>query len=470
MVANTARFGTEKALEPLNRVHRAGTHLLGLINQVLDLSKIEAGKLELNPSSVNLAPLIDDVVGTARQLAEQNKNRLVIEAQQNLGAMTVDPMRLRQILLNLLSNACKFTKQGEVALRVRKIADGRDWIEFAVADTGIGMTAEQQAKLFEEFAQAESSTARRYGGTGLGLAITRKLARMMGGDVTVQSEAGKGSVFTVRLPGSGAGAASATDARPQGRDCVLVIDDDLTARELIAEHLKAEGFSVTTAPGGLEGLKLAKELRPIAITLDVMMPDLDGWSVLAALRQDADLAEIPVIMVSILDEQRRAASLGAAGYLTKPIERERLRRLIGRFRVPARPTRVLLVEDDADQRERLRGWLDGAQWALHEAANGREALTRVQAEKPDVILLDLMMPEMDGFAVVAALQKEPRWSDIPVIVVTARDLDAKDRARLNSGVQSVLVKETFRPAELVDRIRRLARSKPQVESGMEAAS
>jgi GAF domain-containing protein/CheY-like chemotaxis protein len=471
MVTNAPRFGTEKALEPLNRVHRAGTHLLGLINQVLDLSKIEAGKLELNPTVVNLPPLIDEVVGTARQLAEQNKNRLVVEAPEKLGTVTVDPMRLRQILLNLLSNACKFTKQGEVALRVRKIADGRDWIEFAVADTGIGMTAEQQAKLFEEFAQAESSTAQRYGGTGLGLAITRKLARMMGGDVTVQSESGKGSVFTVRLPASGASrAASSTEAPPQAGDCVLVIDDDLTARELIAEHLKAEGFSVTTAPGGLEGLKLAKELRPIAITLDVMMPDLDGWSVLAALRQDAELAEIPVIMVSILDEQRRAASLGAAGYLTKPIERERLRRLVGRFRVPARPTRVLLVEDDADQRERLRGWLDGAQWALQEAANGREALARVQAEKPDVILLDLMMPEMDGFAVVAALQKEPRWSDIPVIVVTARDLDAKDRERLNSGVQSVLVKETFRPAELVERIRRLARSKPQVESGMEAAS
>jgi adenylate cyclase len=438
---------------------------------VLDLSKIEAGKLELNPTVVNLPPLIDEVVGTARQLAEQNKNRLVVEAPEKLGTVTVDPMRLRQILLNLLSNACKFTKQGEVALRVRKIADGRDWIEFAVADTGIGMTAEQQAKLFEEFAQAESSTAQRYGGTGLGLAITRKLARMMGGDVTVQSESGKGSVFTVRLPASGASrAASSTEAPPQAGDCVLVIDDDLTARELIAEHLKAEGFSVTTAPGGLEGLKLAKELRPIAITLDVMMPDLDGWSVLAALRQDAELAEIPVIMVSILDEQRRAASLGAAGYLTKPIERERLRRLVGRFRVPARPTRVLLVEDDADQRERLRGWLDGAQWALQEAANGREALARVQAEKPDVILLDLMMPEMDGFAVVAALQKEPRWSDIPVIVVTARDLDSQDRERLNSGVQSVLVKETFRPAELVERIRRLTRSKPQVESGMEAAS
>jgi len=472
MVTNAARFGTEKAAEPLKRVHRAGQHLLGLINQVLDLSKIEAGKLELNPESVNLAPLIDEVVGTARQLAQQNKNNLVVEAQEKLGALTVDPMRLRQILLNLLSNACKFTTQGEVALRVRKVVDGRNWVEFAVADTGIGMTAEQQAKLFEEFTQADSSTARRYGGTGLGLAITRKLARMMGGDVTVASEPGKGSVFTVRLPGRAEPAARSTinGGRPPSNDCVLVVDDDATARELIADQLKAEGFSVATATGGLEGLKLAKDLRPIAITLDVMMPDLDGWSVLAALRQDADLAEIPVIMVTILDEHRRGVALGAAGYLTKPIDRERLHRMVSRFRAPAPPTRILLVEDDKDQRERLRGWLEGEQWAVQESANGREALTRLQAHRPDVILLDLMMPEMDGFAVVAALQKEPRWRDIPVIVITARDLDAKDRERLNSGVQSVLVKETFRPGELVERIRQLVQSKPVVSSGMEAAS
>jgi signal transduction histidine kinase len=201
MVTNATRFGTEKAQEPLQRVNRAGTHLLGLINQVLDLSKIEAGKLELNPEPVGLARLIDEVIGTAGQLAEKNKNRLIVETRENLGMLTADSMRLKQILLNLLSNACKFTKEGEVALRVRKVADGRDWIELAVADTGIGMTPEQQAKLFEEFTQADTSTAQRYGGTGLGLAITRKLARMMGGDVTVASEPGKGSVFTVRLPG-----------------------------------------------------------------------------------------------------------------------------------------------------------------------------------------------------------------------------------------------------------------------------
>jgi GAF domain-containing protein len=201
MVTNAARFGTEKAQEPLQRVNRAGTHLLGLINQVLDLSKIEAGKLELNPQTVQLAPLINDVISTAGQLAEQNKNRLVVDAQEDLGALTVDPMRLRQILLNLLSNACKFTKAGEVKLTARKVSNGSNFVEFAVSDTGIGMTAQQQAKLFEEFSQADAATAQNFGGTGLGLAITRKLARMMGGDVTVTSEPGKGSVFTVRLPG-----------------------------------------------------------------------------------------------------------------------------------------------------------------------------------------------------------------------------------------------------------------------------
>jgi PAS domain S-box-containing protein len=457
MLAHATRFGTERAQEPLQRVHRAGTHLLGLINEVLDLAKIEAGKLELNPATVDLAPLIAEVVGTARQLAEQNNNRLEVEVQENLGALTVDPMRLRQILLNLLSNACKFTKEGEVTLRARKLADGGNWIEFAVADTGIGMAPEQQAKLFEEFTQADATTAERFGGTGLGLAITRKLARMMGGDVTVTSELGKGSVFTVRLPDSIEVPATtvAEGGRRPAADCVLVIDDDATARELIADHLKSEGFAVVAASGGLEGLKLAKQVKPTVITLDVLMPDLDGWSVLAALRKDSELADVPVIMVSILDEQRRGAALGAAGYLTKPIDRERLRRLLDRFRGPTRPTRVLIVEDDPYQRERMRGWIESQNAIVQQAANGKEALERLQESKPDLILLDLMMPEMDGFQVVATLQKEPAWRDIPVIVITALDLDAKDRARLNSGVESVLVKETFRPADLVDRIRRI---------------
>ncbi len=473
MVTNAARFGAEKAAEPLHRVHRAGTHLLGLINQVLDLSKIEAGKLELSPDLVALAPLVNEVVDTARPLAEQNNNRLLVKSHENLGSLTVDPMRLRQILLNLLSNACKFTKQGEVTLLVRRVMNQGSWIELAVSDTGIGMTPEQQTKLFQEFTQADSSTARQYGGTGLGLAITRKLARMMGGDVTLVSEPGKGSVFTVRLPAQPdvpAQAPIGSDRSHSSRsDCILVIDDDATARELISNYLKAEGFSVVTAAGGVEGLKLAKELQPSAITLDVMMPDLDGWSVLAALRQNVELADIPVIMVSIVDEHRRGIALGAAGYLTKPIDRERLHRLVRRFQAPRRPTRVLLVEDDAVQRQRMLGWLEPREWIVREAANGREALVCLQEEKPDVILLDLMMLEMDGFEVVAALQKDAGWQDIPVIVITSLDLSTKDRERLNSGVQSVLVKDKFRPEDLVERIRRLVQSRPAATNQMETA-
>jgi signal transduction histidine kinase/CheY-like chemotaxis protein len=461
IVTNAAKFGAEKVLEPLRRVNAAGTHLLGLINEVLDLSKIEAGKLDLNPEPVNLSRLIDEVIGTAGQLAEKNQNRLVVDGADNLGPLITDPMRLKQILLNLLSNACKFTKEGEVALRVRQVADGRDWIELAVSDTGIGMTAEQQAKLFQDFTQADSLTARRYGGTGLGLALSRKLARMMCGDVTVTSEAGKGSTFTVRLPSSREAQevplaeVGRDGARTMQSDCILVIDDDPTARELISHRLEAEGFSVVTATGGLEGLKRAKELRPRAITLDVMMPDLDGWSVLAALRQDAQLSEIPVIMVTILDEQRRGMALGAIGYLTKPIDRERLNALVQRFRAPARGAKILLVEDDPVQRERARAWLEPQQWIVTEAANGREALRSIREERPDLILLDLMMPEMDGFQLVAALQQESGWRDIPVIVITAMDLTAADRARLNSGIESVLVKNSFEPRELVEHIRRV---------------
>jgi signal transduction histidine kinase/CheY-like chemotaxis protein len=467
MVSNAAKFGTEKALEPLRRVHRAGNHLLGLINQVLDLSKIEAGKLELSPEVVNLLPLIDEVVGTARQLAEQNKNKLIVDCPQDILPITVDPMRLRQILINLFSNACKFTKDGEVTLTVREsVCDGRNWIDFAVRDTGIGMTPEQLAKLFQEFTQADASTARQFGGTGLGLAITQKLCRMMGGDVTVTSEAGKGSVFTASLPGPNVRKAvhetvASEHAPADNRNCILVIDDDATARELIAHHLQHAGYQVVTAAGGLEGIKIAKEVRPIAITLDVMMPDLDGWAVLTALRRDPELADIPVIMATIVDEQHRAATLGASGYITKPIDRDRLTTLVKRFMVQARPTRVLVVEDDAAQRERVRLWLESQHWTIAEAENGSVALERLRGERPDIILLDLMMPDMDGFQLVAALQQEKDWRDIPVIVITARDLTAADRARLSLGVERVLVKDAFNPGQLVEKIRQIVDGTPR---------
>jgi signal transduction histidine kinase/DNA-binding response OmpR family regulator/HAMP domain-containing protein len=473
MVSNVARFGTDKALEPLRRVHRAGRHLLELINQVLDLSKIEAGKLELNPETVNVPRLLDEVAGTARSLAEQNKNNLSVVCPSDTAPLYVDALRLRQVLLNLLSNACKFTKNGDVLLRaLPTIADGRTWMDFVVADSGIGMTPDQMDKLFEEFSQGDQATARRYGGTGLGLAITRRLCRMMDGDVTVTSEAGKGSTFVVRLPVGAApvpdAPASATDVDEQPQaigDCVLVIDDDVTARELIANHLRDEGFSVVTANSGRDGLKRAEELHPIAITLDVLMPDLDGWTVLAALRGNPELADIPVVMATITDQHRKGMALGAAGYLTKPIDRNQLIALLRPFQARVRRTRVLLVEDDPAQRMSIRSVLEPQQWRVTEADNGRVALDLLAKEIPDIILIDLMMPEMDGFQLITALRERPDWRRVPVIVITALDLTAADRKRLNSGVEGILLKNSFDPAHLVQTVRQAvanARRKNQV--------
>src|SRR6516225_3891368 len=465
LVSNAARFGTEKALEPLRRVQNAGTHLLGLINQVLDLSKIEAGKLELDLESVSILPLIDNVIETARPLAERNKNILAVECPPDLPPIEADAMRLRQIILNLLSNACKFTEAGNIKLQITTaLHEGRQFVEIAVIDTGIGMTAEEMSRLFEEFTQADASTARQYGGTGLGLAITRRLCQMMGGDVTAASEPGKGSTFTVRLPFA-AGRTADEPATPPGevamRNCILVIDDDATARDLIADYLRQAGFTVITAAGGREGLKRAKEYHPIAITLDVIMPDIDGWTVLAALRGDPELADIPTVMATIVDERRHGMTLGAVGYLTKPIDREKLVDLIAKYRAPSGPTRVLVVEDDAMQRERIRSWLGPQTWLLIEAENGRVALDRLRQCIADVIILDLMMPEMDGFQLVAEMQKHPVWNQIPIIVVTARDLTVEDHARLNSGIEMVLRKETFSPTTLIESIRRVvAKSRP----------
>lgn len=464
MSENAQRFGMEKAVEPLRRVLRAGRHLLDLINSILDLSKIEAGKLDLTFEAVPIKPMLEEVIGLARPLAEANKNRLVLDCPEAIGAVRADSLRLRQVLLNLLSNAAKFTKSGEVALRVlRRQDNGGDWVEFSVADTGIGMSAEQLGRLFEEFMQADATTTRQFGGTGLGLAITRKLCHLMGGDVSATSEQGKGSTFTVRLPAgesenrSGAAAALVRPAEPAHtgsaeRAVVLVIDDDLTARELLTAYLVEQGFAVETASSGIEGLKRARELRPAAITLDVMMPDIDGWTVIAALKGDPALAGIPVVIVTIVDEAHRGIALGAAGYLTKPVDRDKLLDLLGTYRRTERPTTVLVVEDDEAQRQAIRAILEARGWTVKEAANGRLALEALSGSMPDVILLDLMMPEMDGFEVVAALQANVAWRDIPVVVVTALDVSAEDRNRLNQGVRHIVAKNATSPADLMARV------------------
>jgi signal transduction histidine kinase/CheY-like chemotaxis protein len=325
----------EDEIEPLNRVLNAGRHLLGLINDILDLSKIEAGKMEVHIEEFAVAPLIDDTVKTIETLAAKNSNRLVVDCPPTIGVIQADQTRVRQALLNLLSNANKFTERGTVTVRAERHREsGRDWITMAVDDTGIGMTPEQMGKLFQDFSQADSSTTRKYGGTGLGLAISRRFCQILGGDITVESELGRGSTFTIRLPASVAGEAPAAVRQaspvptvktgPSNAPLILVIDDDATVRDVVGRFLEREGFSVAKADGGKEGLRLARELHPAAVTLDIMMPDLDGWTVLAAIKGDPDLVDLPIILMTIVDEKNRGYALGATDYLVKPVDRQKL--------------------------------------------------------------------------------------------------------------------------------------------------
>jgi signal transduction histidine kinase/CheY-like chemotaxis protein len=457
---DAADLGAEQFSEDLGRINAAGKHLLELINAVLDLSKIEAGKMELYLETFEVAGLVRDIAAVIQPLAGKNANRLEVRCAPETGTMRADLTKVRQALFNLLSNACKFTDRGTVALTVaRETIDGRDFMMFRVSDTGIGMTPEQLSRLFEAFSQADAATTRRYGGTGLGLALSRRLCRMMGGDVTVESAAGRGSTFTIRLPVVVPEAAEppAAAAEPAASDSlgigtVLVIDDEAAVRDLMQRFLTREGFRVVTASGGEEGLRRARELRPDAITLDVMMPGMDGWAVLSALKADADVADIPVIMLTIVDDKNLGYALGASDYLTKPIDRERLVKVLTQHR---RDRPVLVVDDDAGLRQLLRRMLEPEGFTVVEAENGRVALERLDDVRPSVILLDLMMPEMDGFEFVAEFRRHEAWRAIPIVVVTAKDLSQDDRERLNGHVQKILQKGTHGRDQLLAEVREL---------------
>jgi GAF domain-containing protein/CheY-like chemotaxis protein len=461
MLQEEARDQQAEGFVPdLQRIHAAGKHLLELINAVLDLSKIEAGKMELYLETFEVAPLLRDVAAVLEPLAQKNQNRLEVRCAPDVGDMRADLTKLRQALFNLVSNACKFTERGVVSLAVTREAvdEGGDAIVFAVSDSGIGMTPEQTARLFEEFAQVDASTTRRFGGTGLGLALSRRLCRMMGGDITVTSESGRGSTFTIRLPAEVkepkqvAPAPTARETTPSGASTVLVIDDDAAVRDLMARFLGKEGFRVVAAAGGEEGLQVARELTPDVITLDVLMPGMDGWSVLAALKADAGLADIPVVMLTMLDDRNLGYALGAADYLTKPIDRERLVAVLGRYR---RDLPVLVVDDDADFRDLARRTLEREGYTVVEAENGRAALDRLQDAMPGVILLDLMMPEMDGFDFVAAVRENAAWRALPIVVITAKDLTPDDHERLNGYVARVLQKGALSRDTLLGEVRDL---------------
>ncbi len=448
LIEEAEDLGQEDFVPDLRKIQGAGKHLLELINDVLDLSKIEAGKMTLYLEDFEIAPMLSEVISTVETLVAKNGNALELRIGEGLGSMRADLTKVRQTLFNLLSNASKFTENGTITLTAER-GEG-DRIRLGVADTGIGMTPGQVDKLFRSFTQADESTTRKYGGTGLGLVISREFCRMMGGDITVTSAAGEGSTFLVDLPAevieltedAGETLSAGLDAvvpNPAGRT-VLVIDDDGDTRELYRRTLEKSGYRVLVAAGGEAGLELARSGRPDAITLDVMMPGMDGWSVLSALRSDPATAGIPVLMATMLRDQQLGFSLGATDYLTKPVDAGRLRDVIGRY-VDRGIDAALIVEDDADSREMLRRMLEKAGLVVHEAADGREGLDVARRESPGVILLDLMMPVMDGFEFLACLRRDARLNQIPVVVVTAKNLSATDRENLNGGVQSVIQKD-----------------------------
>jgi CheY-like chemotaxis protein/anti-sigma regulatory factor (Ser/Thr protein kinase) len=382
---------------------------------------------------------------------------------------------VRQALYNLLSNAVKFTRNGGITVNAeRQRMNGREWIQFRVTDEGIGLSREQIVKLFQDFTQADASTTRKFGGTGLGLALTRRFCLMMGGDVTVRSEVGEGSTFTVKLPAvvTQVGAAGeAADADPEvalpGRRhgdgsgppadtrCVLVIDDNAAHRSLMERFLTKEGFAVAVAGGGEEGLRMARQLSPAVITLDVVMPGMDGWSVLTALKEDPCLRDIPVIILTMVDDPRRGFALGASDYLAKPLDRRRLARILEKYSALAPPRPVLLVEDDAPTRASMRAILEKEGRTVCEAENGRVALEVMERERPSLILLDLMMPVMDGFEFADEVRRHPEWSSIPIVVVTAHDVSAKERRQLNGYVDTILQKTGDSHGKLLKRVRAL---------------
>ncbi len=464
---NLDSFGAD-----LEKIHGAGRHLLALINDILDLSKIEAGKMDLYLETFDLNILIDEVASTVYPMVVKNGNTMHVQKASDLGAMRADQVKVRQGLFNLLSNAAKFTQAGKIVLEAeRQRMDSHEWIVFKVTDTGIGLSPEQIVKLFQDFTQADPSTTRKFGGTGLGLALTRRFCQMMGGDVTLQSVPGEGSVFTIKIPAdvsevrhdveavtasgtiASGTAVENTESLPDSGTCVLVIDDDAAQRDLMKSFLTKEGFCVYCADSGAEGLRLAKQLHPVAITLDVMMPEMDGWVVLEKLKQDVETHDIPVVMLTMVDDPQRGFTLGAADYATKPVNRRRLARIIKKYSCANPPCAVLVVEDDAATRALTRNMLEKEGCRVMEAENGEIALAMMAEERPSLILLDLMMPVMDGFEFADRVRMQPEWRSIPIVVVTAHDLTGEERRRLSGYVETILHKAGGSRDELLERVR-----------------
>ncbi|MBE2181108.1 MAG: response regulator [Chthoniobacterales bacterium] len=448
----------------LGKILSSARHLLQLINDILDLSKIEAGRMTIFLEPVDIAKTVRDVAGTVEPLVAKNRNTFELRLPEAPGTMRTDLTKLRQTLFNLLSNASKFTEDGKVTLEVERRDDGM--VSFAVTDTGIGMEPRQLDKLFGEFVQADASTTRKYGGTGLGLSISRKFCRMLGGDITVESAPGRGSTFTAILPAESKEAAvepasaEAAPAPPEAaspeaggtRGTLLVVDDDADSRELLRRMLEKEGFTVLTAAGGKEGVEIAREKKPDLITLDVMMPSMDGWAVLSALKADPGTAGIPVVMMTMVEDRPMGFALGASEYLTKPIDKSRVLQAVSRC-VSKPGEDVLIVEDDPMAADIVKRTLAADGWNFRHARNGREALEMIRASWPALIVLDLMMPEMDGFQLLESLRRDDGLSEIPIVVLTAKDLSPDEREQLSGRVLDTLRKGAGQRENLLDVIR-----------------
>ena len=438
--------GHEQFLPDLAKIRDAGRHLLQLINDILDLSKIEAGKMDLYIEEVDVTALVEEVRAIVMPLATAGGNRLEIVVPARLGTFHTDRTKLKQSLLNLLSNASKFTHDGRIALEVRATDEE---LSFAVTDSGIGMTEEQLGRLFQAFSQADASTTRRYGGTGLGLAISKHFCEMLGGHIDVESTPGSGSTFTITLPIQRE-RTRAVEATPSAGPVrvvsgeadmalVMVVDDDPNSRALLAATVRREGYRVIEADDGEAALASAREYRPDIITLDVLMPRLDGWAVLAALKSDDELRDIPVIIVTVLADRGIALSLGAAEFMTKPVDRARLAAVI-RENVQGGGT-VLAIDDDPESRQLVARHLDKLGWAVAEATDGGNALAWLSRNPPPaLILLDLMMPGMDGFAFLDAIAEREEWRKIPIVILTAKQLDAAERELLAGRARDIIEK------------------------------
>jgi signal transduction histidine kinase/CheY-like chemotaxis protein len=458
-----ADAGQDALIDDLKKVELNARHLLGLINDVLDLSKIEAEKLEISQRDIDVRAFVDEVSTSVSGLMVAKDNRFDVRLHPAIGSLHTDDFRLRQILLNLIGNAAKFTERGEIILTVAEEARDRR-VAFTVSDTGIGMSDEQLAGLFQRFQQADQSTTRRFGGTGLGLALTKALTELLGGTISVRSRLGEGTSVTVSLPlraaieRQEAPVASTAPRAPVSDGSgirILVVDDDSGAREHLFRVLSREGFTVETCADGADVVEKAAEFAPAAVLLDVLMPHMNGWEVLKRLRADARTADIPVIMQTLLDAENVAYALGANGYLRKPFRRSSILHALSGIGTTGAPS-AMLIDDDAEARQRIGRMLRRDGWIVHEHADGQAALDALATERPDVVLVDLVMPVMDGHAFIQAVRRDDEWRDLPIVVLTAEDV-ADVRVEGLSGMTADIIQKGSMPlAELIARLRRHA--------------